>query len=283
MKKVTSISGGKTSAYLAVHYPADYLVFALVRTDDKRCKFPDRVLAKKVEDRLGKPFIGTLEDDLIISTIFDLEQFLGQRIHWVSGITYDEVVASRGGWLPNKLHRYCTQFLKIEPIFYWWAELIGEPVEMQIGFRANEVKRKNKMLAKANEQGVLEYKATFEKHKTGRHKGLNKWENIAWQKPTFPLINDLIFKDKIEQYWHAKPVRFAPLNNCIGCFNRHPMLLKKMSCQHPQKFEWFIDQEGGKNGYWRSDTTYEKIKNHSLQVELNFEDFSSCDSGFCSP
>jgi diphthamide synthase (EF-2-diphthine--ammonia ligase) len=41
MKTVNSLSGGKTSSYLAVHYPADYNVFSLVRTDDKRVLFPD--------------------------------------------------------------------------------------------------------------------------------------------------------------------------------------------------------------------------------------------------
>ena len=41
MKTVNSISGGKTSAYIAANYPADYNVFALVRTDDKSCMYPD--------------------------------------------------------------------------------------------------------------------------------------------------------------------------------------------------------------------------------------------------
>ena len=31
MKTVNSISGGKTSAYIAAHYPSDYNVFSLVR------------------------------------------------------------------------------------------------------------------------------------------------------------------------------------------------------------------------------------------------------------
>ena len=45
-----------------------------------------------VSDRLGVEFIGTLEDDMIIYTIFDLEQFIGQKIHWVTGKTFDEVI-----------------------------------------------------------------------------------------------------------------------------------------------------------------------------------------------
>lgn len=37
MVTVNSVSGGKTSAYLDKHYPADYSLFALVRIEDERC------------------------------------------------------------------------------------------------------------------------------------------------------------------------------------------------------------------------------------------------------
>ncbi len=152
MKTVTSISGGRTSAYLADKYPSDYNLFALVRTEDKRCIFPDKKIRQQVEDRIQKPFIATAEDNLIIYTMFDLEQHLGRKITWVSGITFDEVVRAKGGWLPNKLHRYCTHWLKLDPMFAWWAETIGEPVEMRIGFRADakEQKRAHRMSEKSS-------------------------------------------------------------------------------------------------------------------------------------
>lgn len=278
MKTVTSVSGGQTSAYIAANYPSDYLLFSLVTTSDKNCLYPDKKIRQLVSDKIGKEFIGTLEDDLIIKTMLDLEQFLGQKINWVSGITYDEVVKSKGGWLPNKLHRYCTTHLKIEPMFYWWAENIGTPVKMQIGFRANEISRANTMLEKCNSDGFIEFKATFEKHKNGN----NKWETIEWQKPVFPLIHDSVFKDNIVEFWKDKPVKFAPLNNCVGCFHRNPIILKKMFNEHPNKMEWFCEQEKKKgNGTWRSDVSYEKIKNHKTQLVLNFEDFGDCDTGYC--
>lgn len=278
MKTCTSISGGRTSAYLAANYPTDYNVFALVRTDDPACKFPDEKLRQAVEDRIQKPFVGTLEDDLIINTIFDLEQHIGRQISWVSGITYDEVVKSKGGWLPNKLHRYCTTWMKLDPIFYWWAEIIGEPVEMHIGFRANEGRRAKTMQKKLNANGLLEFKATFQKHKDGR----NKWEVVEWQRPTFPLIENGIFKDDIQAYWDKNPVRFAPFNNCVGCFHRNPIFLRKMAEAHPNKMEWFAQQEElDRKGQWRSDVTYRDIIKSQLQIELSFDDFSDCDSGYC--
>jgi hypothetical protein len=94
MKTFNSISGGKTSAFLEVHYPSDYRAFALVRTNDKNCLFADSKLRQMVSDRINTEFIGTLEDDIIINTIFDLEQFTGREIKWVTGKTFDEVISN---------------------------------------------------------------------------------------------------------------------------------------------------------------------------------------------
>lgn len=284
MITVNSISGGQTSAYMMAHYPANYNFFALVTTDDKTVMHPDHGIRKIVSERIGKEFIGTLEDDVIIRTMLELEQFTGQKITWVAGESYDNVVKNRGGWLPNKLHRYCTTYLKLQPMFYWWAEHIGEPVEMRLGFRANEVNRKNKTLERVNKNGLSEFKATFEKNKRGQ----NKWEMVEWQKPVFPLIDDVpTYKDQIVEYWKNKPVQFAELNNCVGCFHRNPLLLRKMYDKHPKKMDWFERQEAIKRGKdkratWRSDVTYEQIKNFNPQFQLEFNDFdNNCDNGYC--
>ena len=71
MKTVNSLSGGKTSSYIAANYPANYNVFSLVRTKDKKCLFPDAKIRQEVSDRIGKEFIGTLEEDAIIYTMLD--------------------------------------------------------------------------------------------------------------------------------------------------------------------------------------------------------------------
>lgn len=279
MKKVNSLSGGKTSSYIAVNYPADFNVFSLVRTDDQNCLFPDKKIRQIVSDKIGKEFIGTLEEDAIIYTMLDLEQFIGKKIDWVSGITFDEVVEKKGGWLPNKLHRYCTTNLKLIPIFEWWYNNINDPVEMRIGYRANEIKRAIRMNEKRNQNGLLEIKATVSKHPNGR----NKWEIFEWQNPTFPLIDDNIRKDKIEEFWKDKAVRFAWMNNCVGCFHRNEILLNRMFQKNPNKMQWFADQEIGRNGKgtWKTGITYEKIKDHKMQIELFDDDFNDCDSGYC--
>ena len=43
--------------------------------------------------------------------------------------------------------------MKLRPMFHWWKETIGEPVEMQIGFRSGEERRANRMLERCNDDG----------------------------------------------------------------------------------------------------------------------------------
>lgn len=280
MKTVNSLSGGKTSSYIAAHYPADYNVFSLVRTDDKKCMFPDAKLRQEVSDRLGTEFIGTLEDDTIIYTMLDLEQFIGSKIDWVTGKTFDEIILRNGKkYLPNVTQRFCTTEMKLQPLFDWWRNNINEVIEMRIGFRANEGSRAKTMLSKTNENGNSTFKAIVGKRKTQ-----NKWADIEWQKPRFPLIEDNIFKDKVEKYWSDKNVRFAYMNNCVGCFHRNPVLLKLMSDKHPNKFQWFIDAEQ-ETGYnvrtFKNGVSYDKIKDSLKQIQLFEDDFNECDSGYC--
>jgi len=280
MKTVNSLSGGKTSSYIAANYPADYDVFSLVRIEDKNCIFPDKKIRQEIEDRIQAPFIGTAEDDMIVYTMLDLEQFIGRKITWVTGKTFDDITTRKDKvYLPNKVQRFCTVEMKIEPIFYWWAKQIGEPIEMRIGFRANETRRAKNMLERCNADGLSEFKATFGKHKDGR----NKWEDIPYQKPSFPLIDSNIYKDTIEQFWLDKPVRFAWMNNCVGCFHKSPMLLRKMWDKHPNKLEWFAkrERESVNNAQWMTDISYDEIKNWNSQFELFDDDFNECDSGYC--
>jgi len=285
MKTCNSLSGGKTSSYIAANYPADYNVFALVRTIDKNCMFPDAKIRQIVSDKIGREFIGTLEEDTIIYTMLDLEQFIGSKINWVTGKTFDDILLRENGGkkiLPNVSRRFCTVEMKLQPIFDWWLKTINEVVEMRIGFRANEYSRAKNMLDRANKNGLLEQKTIVGKRKGKTNQ--NKWASVEWQKPVFPLITDNIYKDNIEKFWEDKPVRFAYMNNCVGCFHRNPVVLKHMSERHPNKFQWFVDQEkntGYGNQTWIHKTTYEKIKNSFKQTELFDSDFTDCDSGYC--
>ena len=253
-------------------------MFALVTIEDRKCTPKDKKLVQLVSDKIGKEFIATAEDDIILHTILDLEQFVGQKIEWVAGESFDYVTEKKGGWLPNKLHRYCTVEMKLRPMHRWWRKNINEPVIMQIGFRAGEERRALKMYERLNDDGLLEFKDVVGKHSNGN----NKWATIAWQSPSFPMIDHRVYRDEVVEYWKNKPVRFAPRNNCVGCFHRNPLLLRTMFDQYPKKMEWFASKERIEgNGNWRSDMSYDKISKHRLQHELNFDDFEECDSGHC--
>lgn len=291
MKTVNSLSGGKTSSYIAANYPADYNIFALVRTDDEKCRFPDSKVRQLVSDRIGKEFIGTLEDDTLIYTMLDLEQYIGTKIDWLSADTFDEICkrTKKDGnpsiYIPNASMRFCTIDMKIMPISQWVYDNINAPVKMRIGFRANEQGRAKSMMNRCNEEGFEYVKVIVGKSKNGN----NKWETVKYRQPHFPLIEDNIYKDKVELYWKDKDVRFSWMNNCVGCFHANPLLLKKQSEKHPNKFNWFLEQEKKsaehyKNRRWLGDSkkpTYEEIKNWKQQYELFDNDFNECDSGYC--
>ena len=153
MKKVVSVSGGKSSAYILANYPTDFAVFSLVRTDDKDCLYPDKKIRQIVSDKIGEEFVGTLEQDSIIKIILELEQFTGKKIDWITGETFDELIKKKK-ILPNITMRFCTQNLKMFPIMNWWKKNINEVVEMSIGFRANETNRANKIIEKCDKNGT---------------------------------------------------------------------------------------------------------------------------------
>jgi hypothetical protein len=278
MKKndsITSISGGLTSAYMAVNYPTKYNVFALVTTNNKSCIYPDSKIRKIVSEKIQKDFIGTLEDDKIIRTILDLEQFMGRKIDWVSGKTFDELLAEKK-MLPNMFRRFCTSSLKMDPIFNYWKKNINDPVIMNIGFRANEINRAKNLLKKTNKEGLSEYKTIIGKHPSGK----NKWASIAWRYPNFPLVSDAIERPEIIKYWDKKPVVFSKYNNCVGCFNAKAQKLKEQYILNPAKYNWFADKEKEIGGYFKKDVNYEKLKSVNFTMKINFSE-NKCSSGFC--
>lgn len=279
MKTVNSISGGKTSSYLAKHFPADINIFSLVRIDDKNnlwMKGKDEKTRQIVSDKLGKEFIGTAEMDEIIYTILDLEQFIGKEITWVTGKSFEEVIKQNYGYLPNKMTRYCTVEMKLKPIFNWLQENTELPVEMRIGFRPNEISRAETVLKRANEDGI-EYFNTI----IGKRKTQNKWGLVPYRKVTFPLIENNIQKDIIYNYWNDKNVRFAYRNNCVGCVNRQPLMISHMASKDLDKVKWFEKQETITGNRFLSDVSFKQILKFGTQSSFFDDDFNECDSGFC--
>jgi len=282
MKTVNSVSGGKTSAYLAKHYPADVDIFSLVRiedTDNIWMKGKDEETRQLVSDKLGFEFIGTAEMDDIIYTILDLEQFTGREITWVTGDTFEQVIKNHGGYLPNKMARFCTVDMKINPIFNYLRSTIELPCIMNIGLRPTEKSRAKTIMERADENGLEKFNTVIGKSKTGNQ---NKWGDIDYRFTEFPLISDNIQKDTIYDYWKDKPVRFAYKNNCVGCINRQPLMISHMASKDIDTVKWFNKQEIKTGNKFLSDVSFAEILKYNKQGDMfEDDDFSDCDSGIC--
>ena len=281
MISVNSISGGKTSAYLMKHYPANINIFSLVRVEDKDnlwMKGKDEKTRQLVSDKIGKEFIGTVEMDEIIYTILDLEQHTGQSVNWVSGDTFEQVIKNHSNYLPNKMARFCTTDMKIIPIFNFLKENTELPVKMRIGLRPTEKNRMANILERADENGLEHFKTIIGKSKKGKN---NKWTEVPYRYVEFPLIEDNVQKDTIYNYWDNQKVRFAYRNNCVGCVNRNPLFLSHIAQKDKDSFNWFVKQEEKTGNTFNSEAAYKDILRFGLQNQLFDEDFDDCDSGYC--
>lgn len=298
MKTVNTISGGKSSAANAILYPSDFNVFSLVHIDEPinedrfNCLWmngKDEPTRKIISDRIGFDFYGTAEDDIIIYTILDLEQKLGKKIDIITGQSFDNVIKYSGRCLPDPLRRFCTEEMKVKPMFEWWKKNINEVALFRFGFRKGEERRAVKMLEKCNSKGNLEIKTIVGTSKNGNR---NKWGIVEWQKPEFKLIENLITRDKVQELANSLKIRFADFNNCGNCFHRNALLISKQARTHEnirEVIKWASTKEGVKNkkDLWLKDKqiTMKQVLKFSEQKsildELETKDFNECDSGYC--
>jgi len=266
--KIHSLSGGKSSSYMAVHYPADYNLFSLVTIEDISCSPKDKKIIQKVSDKIGKEFIATAEDDLTLVAMFDLEQLIGNEIIWVVGKSFENVINYKK-ILPNKLMRFCTTEMKLRPIWDWWYKNIGRKIKMGIGFRYDEKERAERF-------------TTSFKGITGKRKSQNKWEEIEWREGWFPLIDDKIGHYQVYKWAQESGIKFPSDSNCVGCFHKPVQQLRKNWDDNTEKLQWFANQEKLFKSNWKDGITYEQIKKIGLQQDFFFGTGSGCDGGFCT-
>lgn len=266
MRTINSLSGGKTSSYMAVHYPADHNIFSLVRIEDTRCKPKDENLVKYVSDKIGIEFIATAESDTTLYAMRDLEQLIGKEIIWVTGNTFEKVI-KKASVIPNQKWRFCTTEMKMRPIFDWWYKNIGEKVRMGVGFRYDELERAERFTTSF--KGIV-----------GKMGTRNKWEEIEWREGLFPLIENKITHYHIYQWAKGSGIIFPNDSNCVGCFWKPVQQLRKNWDTERDKMQWFSDQE--QKGTWKKEMSYEQIKKIGLQQDFNFGTGSGCRAGFCT-
>lgn len=305
MIKVNSLSGGRTSSYMAVHYPADHNVFSVVCIDRADAAPKDPEVLKYAQRKLARfvpefgEFIATAEDDATLRVMMDLEQLLGRDITWVRGLSFDNLIDVgdwRGSktWLPSWARRYCTHTMKLLPIFLWWMHNIGEKCEMRIGFRFDEFDRMEKFF---NNSNPTRFRVPVSCSLQGERR--QKWNEFDWRFVRFPLIRDGILKSAVDSYWQGRMIpgtlfeperiiKFPSISNCVGCFHKKEETLAAMADLHPEKFKWFIDQEFKGMGTWLDNKmTYQHIADNKEEIgkEVLAEarlGYATCDSGGCT-
>lgn len=266
MKTLNSISGGKTSAYLAKHYPADIEIFSLVRIEDVKCTPKDKKLVQLVSDKIGMEFIATAESDLTLKVVLDLEQVIGKEIIWVTGKTFEQVIKDKSNYLPNQRTRFCTTEMKMRPIAEYCR---GEIVLTRLGIRYDEEHRVN-------------YANTdFEFHNGFSPNGRNKWITEKYRELEYPLVDNKIEHYRIYLWSLSTALKFPPDSNCVGCFHKPIQQLRKNFDDEPLKMVWFKEQEVGRKK-WKHQMKYSTIEKIGLQQDFNFGTGSGCNGGGCT-
>jgi len=275
MKTVTSVSGGKTSAYLAKHYKSDYNIFALVRIEDIRCTPKDKKLVQNISDRIGMEFIATAESDLTLTAVLDLEQLIGKEIIWVTGETFEQVIFKKKA-LPNLMMRFCTTEMKLRPIFEYCQKNFEDKVYMNLGIRYDEKERAYDKFGKKREEKP--FKTIVGQHPNGN----NKWAEIQWRYTRYPLITYKVNHWHVKEWADSTDIIFPPDSNCVGCFWKHPMQLRKNWENEPLKMQWFSDMEKKMHRKFKKEGTYEQFLQISIQQDFIFGGGAGCSSGFCT-
>jgi len=276
MKTVNSLSGGKTSSYLAVHYPADYEIFSLVCNDDAKCGHTDKSIMKLANDKLANyaPYfgelIGTPENPIILKTMIDLEQKLGKEIIWVRGDSFDKIIQRKKA-LPNQQNRFCTTEMKMKPIFEWCYTHLELPIKMRVGYRMDEKERM--------ERFTTSFKTSLQanKGKVWRH----RWQDIEWREGDFILKNTS--HERIQKFWQEDQshIIFPKDSNCQNCFwkNEQQILRNSITC-NPQ-INWANNIEKKMKRRFRFDYTIGQILKMPMQLDFFETDGASCQAGEC--
>lgn len=283
MITINSLSGGKTSSYMAVHFPADVEMFSLVCIEDHNAaggwlkRRPE--LIKYANEKLEKytpqfgEFKATAEDPVIIQTMMELEQKIGREIVWVRDRSFETLIQERN-FLPNKRSRFCTTELKMKPVFEYCYLNFPSQVEMRLGYRWDEMERK--------ENATNEYKFPFACNTYGE--GRQKHKTVAWRKCSFPMIDEIpTIHPQIINFWkNNTDVSFAQDSNCQFCFWKDPQQRLTNFENNPSIMFWAAIQEDLIGGMLNDKMSLLDNKSIGKQLDFFAGTGSGCSGGMCT-
>lgn len=296
MITIGSLSGGESSSYMEVFYPSTIPIFSVVCIDKGCSHKTDTFLKKYAQEKFSRYcpnysyFEVTAEQDSTLLAMIDLEQYIGREIVWVRGEGFDSilnhrhmsVLAGNKARLPSWARRYCTEKMKLLPIFEYLYFNGLTPCNMNIGFRADETTdRCNKFYFRKD--GTTKNPHFFHYPISSNNFGQyqQNWANIYYRRAHFPLKKNGITKDVVQNFWKGK-INFPKISNCVGCFHKNIETISVMCHLEPQKMKWFMEQEKKDMGTWRDDRiTYERISNSKIGLQLSIEEVSECESEGC--
>lgn len=282
MKTVNSLSGGKTSSYMAVQFPADIEMFSMVCIDDHNAaggwlkrrsdliKYSNEKLEKFIP--IYGEFRATAEDPVIIQTMMELEQKLGREIIWVRGKSFESLIMERN-FMPNKRSRFCTTEFKLRPVFEYCYLNVGK-VKMRLGYRFDESERREKAT------NIFSFPYMCNNYKTGRQ----RHKSVDWRVCEFPLIDDYpTIHPEIKNYWSiSKDVVFAKDSNCQFCFWKDEQQKLSNFQQNPSIMYWGAIQEEIIGGMLSDDISL--LENATVEKKFEFiaGTGAGCSGGMCT-
>lgn len=232
---------------MALHYPTDYYIFALVLIDHPASAPKDKGLVREVQNRIPH-FVATPEADATLINLLKLEQEIGKEICWVaSEFSLDAFIENRTGlpsyrshsvFLPNSRRRFCTIEQKLKPIF-WHCFLNyfdgSSPLIMNVGFRFDEAARVRGWTCDKDKFKLPESCSVKSRRQ--------KYQSIELRVTQFPLYSDRVTQANVTDFWQSKNWVYPEISNCSHCFHHTDKELKRQAELEPAKLDWWLQQE----------------------------------------
>jgi len=237
-----SFSGGRSSAYMT-----DRLLKELPASDVIVC------------------FANTGKEELkTLDFVDQCDRFWGGLVHWLEfdpitrfrQVTYE--TASRKGepfaaliekrkYLPNVVTRFCTQDLKVRVIKRFMMSLGHRHWTNAIGIRYDEPARWSKTRAIGEKE---------------------RWE--TW----LPMVDWRVTKPQVLDYWRKMPFDLNLKHyqgNCDLCFLKGRNKIKRLLTDHPEKADWWKEQEAGVGATFRKGLSLETFMDLMRRSPTLFE------------
>lgn len=156
--------------------------------------------------------------------IHDFEAHEGIPVKWLSYPGGFDALLKKEKVIPNRFKRSCTKYLKIKTARRYLRSLGLMKYESLIGFRADEPIR------------------------VKRHKEV--WQQVVTR---FPLYEEGITKQMINEYWKDKPYDLeipSILGNCTLCFMKGKNAILSILSLYPELAEpWINDEKNNIKGH----------------------------------